>query len=58
MYFMNKLAFILLFILEMYIHILLEMLLFVNKLENKFIKNNEINISIRNIFLILNTLYF
>lgn len=55
---MNKLAFILLFILEMYIHILLEMLLFVNKLENKFIKNNEINISIRNIFLILNTLYF
>lgn len=58
MYFMNKLAFILLFILEMYIHILLEMLLFVNKLENIFIKNNEINISITNIFLILNTLYF
>lgn len=58
MYFMNKLAFILLFILEMYIHILLEILLFVNKLENIFIKNNEINISITNIFLILNTLYF
>lgn len=53
---MNKLAFILLFILEMYIHILLEMLLFVNKLENKFIKNNEINISITNIF--FNIKYF